>query len=254
MKLLTVIKSTAAKYSPEILIGIGIAGMATSTVMAVRATPKALDILKEIDEAHKDDEDKKAKAVDIVKKVGPVYAPSAAVCVVSIGCIIGGTRVGAKRSAAWATAYALSENAMKDYQAKVIETFGEKKEQAVRDDIAKDKIKNDPVTNKEVIITSGNNNTLCYDMISGRYFMSDIETLRRVENKLNKKLMSEMFISLNEYYYEVGLRCTEQGDNLGFNINDGLIDLEFSAQIADDGRPCICVSFHVAPRYGYGDY
>lgn len=254
MKLLTVIKSTAAKHSPEILIGIGIAGMATSTIMAVRATPKALDILKEIEEAHKDDEDKKAKTVDIVKKVGPVYAPSAVVCLVSAGCIIGGARVGTKRSAAWATAYTLSENAMRDYQAKVIETFGEKKEQAVRDDIAKDKIKNDPVTNKEVIITSGNNNTLCYDMISGRYFMSDIETLRRVENKLNKRLISEMFISLNEYYYEAGLRCTEQGDNLGFNIDDGLIDLEFSAQIADDGRPCICVSFHVAPRYGYGDY
>jgi len=183
-----------------------------------------------------------------------VYAPSAAVCVVSIGCIIGGTRVGAKRSAAWATAYTLSENAMRDYQAKVIETFGEKKEQAVRDDIAKDKIKNDPVTNKEVIITSANNNTLCYDMISGRYFMSDIEAIRRVENKLNKRLISEMYISLNEVYYELGLRCTEQGDNLGFNLDDGLIEFEFSAQISDDGRPCICVSFHVAPRYGYGDY
>lgn len=35
------------KHSPEILTGIGIAGMITTTVMAVRATPKALILIEE---------------------------------------------------------------------------------------------------------------------------------------------------------------------------------------------------------------
>lgn len=35
------------KHSPEILTGIGIAGMITTTILAVRATPKAL-LLKEL--------------------------------------------------------------------------------------------------------------------------------------------------------------------------------------------------------------
>lgn len=35
------LKTSIKKHSPEILTGIGIAGMITTTVMAVRATPKS---------------------------------------------------------------------------------------------------------------------------------------------------------------------------------------------------------------------
>ncbi len=34
-------------YSPEILIGAGISGMISSTVMAVKTTPKAMTLIKE---------------------------------------------------------------------------------------------------------------------------------------------------------------------------------------------------------------
>ena len=39
------VKKSTIKHSPEILTGIGIAGMVTTTVMAVRATPKALRLI-----------------------------------------------------------------------------------------------------------------------------------------------------------------------------------------------------------------
>ena len=35
------------KRGPEILTGIGIAGMVTTTVLAVKATPKAMQLVKE---------------------------------------------------------------------------------------------------------------------------------------------------------------------------------------------------------------
>ena len=38
-------KTFMVKRSPEILTGIGIAGMITTTILAVRATPKALTII-----------------------------------------------------------------------------------------------------------------------------------------------------------------------------------------------------------------
>ena len=44
------IETQMVKHSPEILTGIGITGMITAGVMAVRATPKALDLLSEIHE------------------------------------------------------------------------------------------------------------------------------------------------------------------------------------------------------------
>ncbi len=252
------------KHSPEILTGIGIAGMVTTAVLAVRATPKAL-LLLEQEKQRKNDELKaaanetdsteceeieKLKPVEAIRAAWTCYIPSAVTGVLSIACLIGASSVNARRTAALATAYSLSESALKEYQEKVIETIGEKKEQGIRDSVAKDKLKRDPVVNKEVIIT-GKGETLCYDSITSRYFKCDIEKLRKVENMLNKRLLSEMYISLNEFYYEIGLNQTDIGDDLGWNIEDGLVDLEFSSQLAEDDTPCLVIGYRVSPRYSF---
>ena len=39
--------TTISKHSPEILTAIGIVGMITTSVMAVKATPKAIELLHE---------------------------------------------------------------------------------------------------------------------------------------------------------------------------------------------------------------
>ena len=58
------------KHSPEILTGIGITGMITAGVMAVRATPKALDLLSEIHEKEAELElDKKEVSKEILRKI-----------------------------------------------------------------------------------------------------------------------------------------------------------------------------------------
>lgn len=243
-------ESFLVKRSPEILTGIGIAGMLTTTVMAVRATPKALDLLAEVKEMHTEDTDRKEIGKDIVTKVAPVYIPAIITGTMSTVCLIGACSVNSRRTAALATAYALSESTLKEYQAKVIETIGEKKEQSVRDSIAKDRVEQNPVRNTEVYITK-KGETLCLDMLSMRYFKSDIDTIRRVENELNKRLLSEMYISLNEFYYEIGLSCTKQGNDLGWNIGDGLIEFHFSPQLSEDNTPCVVVDYGVAPRYDF---
>lgn len=46
MAALNSIKIAASKHSPEILTGLGIAGMITTTVLAVKATPKALVLIE----------------------------------------------------------------------------------------------------------------------------------------------------------------------------------------------------------------
>lgn len=250
-KILKSFRYELGKHSPEILTGIGIAGMITTTVMAVRATPKALDLLSEVRE-NTEGEDKKTVTKEIVTKVYPVYIPATLTACFSIACLIGASSVNVRRNAALATAYTLSENALKEYQNKVVETIGDKKEQSIRDAIAKDTIQKNPVTNTEVIITA-KGDTICYDSHSDRYFTSDIDKLRRIENEFNKRLMNEMYISLNELYYEMGLRSTEEGDELGFNIDNGFINFNFSAQITDDDRPCIVVSYQIGTKYGYGD-
>lgn len=252
------------KHSPEILTGIGIAGMVTATVLAVRATPKALILIEEekrrvneklLAEAKKNKQENcdridKLKPVELIKTTWLCYIPAAVTGAISVACLVGASSVNLKRNAALATAYSLSKSTLKEYQEKVIETIGEKKEEKIRDSIAKDRLQRDPVINKEVIIT-GKGETLCYDSITSRYFKCDIEKIRKVENELNKRLISEMYVSLNEFYYEVGLRATNLGDDLGWNVNDGLIGFEFSSQLAEDETPCLVIGYQVAPRYDF---
>ena len=234
-------------YSPEILIGAGISGMISSTVMAVKSTPKAMTLIQE---KKKELNKEELKPIEVFKAAFKCYIPSAVITTLSVGCIIAASNINHKRNAALATAYSLSESALKLYQEKVIETIGEKKEQQVRDEVAKEQIARNPASKSEVIITS-NGDTLCYDGLSGRYFKSDIEKLRKAVNELNHTMISDMCVSLNDYYDLIGLASIPVGDKLGWNANNSLVELEFSTLMADVGVPCLVVDFRVRPKYNY---
>ena len=242
------IRKFASKRSPEILTGIGIAGMITTTILAVRATPKALELIEEQKEEESVEE---LSSFEVVKVAWKPYIPAMVTCVVSTACLIGASSVNTKRNAALATAYKLSETALTEYREKVIETIGEKKERIVRDKVAEERVKKNPVSKNEVIVT-GNGKTLCFDPISGRYFMCSIETIKRAENELNKQMLHDIsgYVSLNEFYDELGLDHTSVGDDLGWNT-DQLIDINFSSQLNDNGEPSVVLDYLVAPKYDY---
>lgn len=246
-KLMKDLGSAMKKHSPEILTGIGVTGLIATTVMAVSVTPKAMTL---IEEKKEELQVEKLTPAEIVQTTWKCYLPAAITSVTSIACIIGASSVNVKRNAALATAYTLSETALKEYKDKVIETIGEKKEEAIRDAIAKDKIEQNPVSTKEVIITP-KGNTLCYDPISGRYFKSDIDHIKRVENELNRAILNEGYITLNDFYYALGLSNIKIGDDIGWNANKGLLDIHFSSQLAEDGTPCLVINFPIAPKYDF---
>lgn len=243
------IKTFMSKRSPEILTGIGIAGMITTTILAVRATPKALKL---IEEKKKQEQTEKLTPIETVKVAWKPYIPAVVTCISSVACLVGSSSVSARRNAALYSAYKLSETALMEYKDKVIETIGEKKEQVIKDKIIDEKLKNNPVSNSNVIITN-KGTSQCFDPLSGRYFESDIELIKKAINKLNEMLLHDMFgyVSLNDFYDELGLDHIDLGDDLGWNIQKGLIDIDLRAKIADNGKPCIVLDFSVAPRYDY---
>lgn len=246
-KIINEIQKAVIKHSPEILTGLGIAGMITTTVLAVKATPKALDLIND----RKDElETEKLPPIEVVKTAWKCYIPATLTCVTSTACLIGASSVHLKRNAALATAYKLSESAISEYKDAVIDKIGEKKEQTIRDKVAEEKMKKNPVSSSEVFITE-KGNTLCYDTISGRYFKSDIDRIKRAENAINKQLLDEMYVSLNDLYDELDLDHTKLGDELGWKIDDGLVELYFSSQLADDGTPCVVMDFTRAPKYNF---
>lgn len=254
----TDLSKAARKHSPEILTGIGIAGMLSTTVFAVRATPKALMLIEEKKREKKfAGEQPELTKVEVIKVAWKPYIPAAVTGAASVACLVGASSVNARRNAALAAAYALSETTLADYKEKVIETLGEKKAQEVKDAIAKDKIENDPVSPKEIVITD-KGETLFYESLSGRYFKSDYEAIRSAVNTLNEQLLLDEYISLNEFYEAIGLDSIEPlGEQLKWRVrpdssDKGLIQLDFSSQLTDDMTPCAVIGFSNPPKYDLG--
>ena len=249
-EVINTVRSTVMKRSPEILTGIGIAGMFTATVLAVKETPKAIRL---IEERKSELQVEKLPGVEVVKTAWKPYIPAAVMSVAFIACLVGASSVNLRRNAALATAYNLSKTALTEYQTKTIETIGEKKEQIIRDKVAEEQLKKNPVSNNEVFMTA-RGNTLCCDTLSRRYFMSEMDLIKKAENELNKRMISDMYVSLNDFYDILGLECTTLGDELGWKLDDGMVDLQFSSQIADDGRPCLVINYNISPKYNYDSF
>lgn len=247
-------RTSVAKHSPEILLGLGIAGMFTAMILAVKDTPKAL---RAIEDKKAEEQVDKLTPRETVKATWKYYVPAAVTAGVSTACLISSTKVNLRRNAALATAYKISETALSEYRGKVIETIGEKKEHAIREAVAKDKVESNPMSTKEIYIT-GSGDTYFYDPLSDRYFTAEIEQVRRVVNDLNERMLNgiDSHVSLNDFYGELGLRYMLVGDEIGWNVSKwGSIKLEFHAQIADNGKPCLVLDFSQnSPRRDYDKY
>ena len=225
------------RNSPYILTGVAITGVITTVFFAVEATPKAIRIIEE----HKCQTKK-----EIIKETWKCYIPAAISGLVTIGSIVTVNSIHQRRNAALAGLYSLAQTTLKEYKDKVIEIIGENKERKIRDEVDADRVLQNPPSN---VILTGSGDVLCYDSLTGRYFASDIEKIRRIVNELNKELLTAMFIPLNDLFYELGLDPTELGNDLGFDIDKGLFEIKFSTQLSKEGKPCLVMNYEVHPKY-----
>lgn len=255
-KIANIVRSTKGfmqKHSPEILTGIGVTGMITTTVLAVKATPKAIELIDDKKDALSREYGTRVEELsykEIITVAWKPYIPSVLIGIASISCIIGASAVNAKRNAALATAYTISERALVRYRDKVIDTIGEKKEKEIREKISQDQVDKNPVSKTQVYITQ-KGNTLCRDEISGRYFRSDLDQIRKIVNELNRDMTFQDYISLEEFYNKLGLEPTKNSAYLGWNLADGLIELNFDTCLADNDEPCIVIDYNIAPKYDF---
>lgn len=241
------------RHSPEILTGFGIAGMLTTTVLAVGATPKALKAIEE-----KKDEicENELTPVEVVKATWKYYVPAGTMFVFSTACLIGAGSVNAKRNAALAAACKLSETAFTEYREKVVETMGEKKEKTVREKIAKDHIEALDIKDEDIINT-GRGSVLFLDPYTQRAFYSDWNIIEKAANEINKRMLHDIngYASLNEWYDEIGLDRvdTTVGDVIGWNAYR-LMDMDKHPSRTKNDLPCFELDYVVRPRPDYNRF
>lgn len=250
-KLLKTATNTLVKHGPEILTGLGVAGMIGCTILAVKATPKALKLIEEEKEKKGVE---KLTPVETVKAAWKPYTPAVALGTASVACIIGASATNYRRNAALTAAYKLSETAFTEYREKVVETIGEEKEKEVKSKIAKDRVEKNPVSKNTVVVT-GSGNTLCLDETSGRYFYSDKNYIEKIQNTLNQRMLFDIcgYVSLNEFYDELDIDHLDIGDKIGWNTAH-MIDIHIDGGISDDGRPCLVIMHNNPPKYEFDKF
>ena len=234
--------------APSICTAIGVVGVVSTALLTAKATVKAMNIVAE---AHYPDEGPRVDLDnwDKTKLVWLEFVPAVGTGAVAIAAIIGANRIGSKRAAAMAAAYSISEKAFAEYRDKVVEKIGEKKEKSVSESVAQDRIDRDPVTKREVAVVGGGD-VLCYDSLTGRYFKSDVETLRRAENDVNRDILNYSYVSLSEFFDKIGLPTTAISEELGWNL-DTKFELKFDTGLSDDGRPCLVLNYRTQPIRNY---
>lgn len=245
------LRTTITDNSPAILTAVGVTGTVSTAVLTARA---AFRVGKDVNAGHYEPlmeglEPEVYDAKALVKTYWKDFVPPAAVGLATIACILGANHVSTKRASAMAAAYTLTEKAFTEYKDKVVEQFGANKEQKIRDEIAQDRVTNDPVSSKQVII-AGSGDVLCYETLTGRYFQSSVEEIRRAANTINTTILSDMSVSLNEFFGEIGLPPTGFGEEMGWNL-DNQLEPQFSAVMAEDGRPCIAIGYRHTPIKNY---
>jgi Family of unknown function (DUF6353) len=236
-----------------LLTAVGVVGTVSTAVLSFRAGYRASEIIQEEADAffneHPDHDEVDFDVKTKVKLIWPELIPPVGLGVLTVASIVTANRIDQKKAAALAAAYGISERSFQEYKEKVVERLGEKKEQAMRDEIAQDRVNRDPVENKQVIIT-GNGDVLCKDNISGRYFQSSMETIRSAENKVNHDIIHHMYASLSSFYEHIGLAPTRHSDEVGWNTNN-LLEVMFSATMSSDNRPCMVLDYAVGPTQDY---
>lgn len=265
------------KCGPELLTGFGIAGAITTTIVAVRQTPKALKL---IDKAKKEKAERlleenqngeikdvntlmesvKLTPVETIQATWKVYTPAAILGSASVACLIGANSVHARRHAALYSAYKLSETALAEYKDKVEEVLPEKKVKEIKQKIAEDKvdkvIANEPSEIRNNVIVSSDGDTWFIDPFSNQEFLSTTVGIREAIVRLNSRIGTEMFVSLSDLYDEIdnpNLCRTVSSDDLGWCVDDGQIIADFSDAIVRNGKAYIVMDFLKRPEYGYDD-
>lgn len=245
------LKFLVNENSTTILTGVGIVGTVTTAVLTGRASFKAAQII----ENERQDQLKALEFQDATelpqfsktekaKMVWPQYIPPVAVGAATITSIVMANRISSKKIAALAVASTISERALQEYKTKVVEKLGERQETAIHDEIAQDRVNNNPPSSQ--IIIAGSGDVLCFEPLTGRYFNSTIETVKKAENKVNYDIIHYDSCSLSTFFEEIGLPPTDYSDMVGWNVSNRM-EVKFSTTMSEDNRPCLVIGFTRMP-------
>lgn len=246
-KLINTFKDATVKHSPEILVAVGIASMVSATVFAIQDTPKVMKLIAEKEETQTEP----LEIEDKVKIMVPGYIRTIVASGVGVACIVGASSIRLHRNAVLTAAYTMSETALNNYTKKAEEIVGKEKADEIREKAQADAqlAVPQPVKAKSNDIVIIDDDCIkCYDSLTGRYFPSNKNRLEKAVNEMNRLMRDECFMSENDWFNMIGLDSVLLGDDLGWSIDTGYLDISYSSRLDEKGNPALVVGYVQLPR------
>lgn len=237
--------------SPTLISALAVTGAIGAVYLTGKATFRAAELIAERESEvlyFEPNVRPKFETKEKVKLVWKEYIPPALVLAGTIGCIMTANSISATRMAGLAAAYKVSEKQFDQYRDKARELFGEKKAEEITDAVHADTIARHPVPEDDFGYAMPGIQQWCFDLHTGRYFKSDMQTIRAIGNDINRQLIDDTYVRLSEFYDRLGLPETKMSGEIGWTLEHPL-DLKFSTQLADGngGVPVLVVDFRSAP-------
>lgn len=235
------------KFSPQILLGVGIVGVIGSTIMACKATLKIEEILGEAEvtlDAIKDtaenlpdkysEKDAQKDTLTVHVQTGwkfiKLYAPAVTLGALSIVCIFGSHNIMNKRNIAIGAAYKAIEESYAKYRQRVMEDVGQDKGKEYMYGIKKHKVEavktNDDGTEETITAEVTTINPDQHSIYS-RFFDESCTQwtkdpiynrtfLTAQERFANDLLHTRGHVFLNEVYDSLGIKHSTEGAVVGW--------------------------------------
>lgn len=218
--------------APAIFTGLAITGSVVTTLLAVKATPKALDELDKayskkntiVDEVLDRDPEPLTKK-EVVKATWKCYIPTAISGSATIACIILANRAHIKKETALAAMAGFFEQRYFDYKDKVVEIADADTDKAIETAMAKDRMtQNKPP--KTMMAALDKEEMLCYEPITDQYFITTKNELVWATMTTNKILSMEQDVTLNKILKLFpGADCKNPiGDKVGWWLDDSYFE------------------------------
>lgn len=245
------------RNASTILTCLGGVGVVATTITAVKATPKALRLIEDA-EKEKGEELTKWEKVSVSTTT---YLPAVILGIATIGCVASAHILSLRQQASLTSAYALVDQAYKDYRRKTVELYGKEQDEEIMNAIAIEKA-------EDIGVRGGYLGTTCdlaleendgepqvfYDEHSGRYFESTIEQVLTAEYHLNRNYILRGYSYLNEFYEFLGIEETDYGSVLGWAPNDeGMYWIDFNHRKleSDEGKDVYVIEMPFEPTYDF---
>lgn len=257
------VKQELNQHAPAYLAALAFTGWATGTVLAVKATPKAMeDIEAKKKELGTDD----LSIWDTVGACWKRYIWAAAAATFGTASMIGSVAEGEKKYASVLAANDLLMNSIReyaDYRKNTEEQLGKKKEQEIYKQTQEQQMAQNPPTPQNTLVrdpfvqgTPGG--PICYFPDFGIYVYASYDDVKAAVNKAGSKIVGSIggTACLNDIFEEIHAKSTTVGDYLGWNLDTGVPQIPEKEDIIYSGTPvtgdpCWVCPFVNFPQYEY---